>query len=79
VGKIFKPPLRRDAAEKAFAEALAPLSMLGAGVDIAVADDATRGTLATIRLTGDVDDAAVSQAEEIMAAYTMSHKIVRAR
>jgi len=77
VGKIFKPPLRRDAAEKAFAEALAPLAGPGIGIAVNVDDGAAQGTVARITLSG-ADEGAAAEAGKIMAAYTMRHEIVRA-
>jgi fatty-acyl-CoA synthase len=77
VGKIFKPPLRRSAAEKAFAEALAPLAGRGIGIAVSVDDGAAEGTVARITLSG-ADQGAIAEAAEIMAAYTMRHEIVRA-
>ncbi|NQV55164.1 MAG: acyl-CoA synthetase [Rhodospirillales bacterium] len=75
VGKIFKPPLRRDAAERAFTEALVAG---GITATVSVSDNSGRGTLATITLPAASDDAAEINAEEIMSAYTIAHEIVRA-
>jgi fatty-acyl-CoA synthase len=77
VGKIFKPPLRRDAAERAFTEALAGLAGRGIDIGVTVNDSGAQGTMATIELAG-ADDTALAEAVEVMAAYTMRHEIKRA-
>ena len=50
VGKVFKPRLRWDAAQRVFAALLAPLSDSGATISVQVAADGTHGTLATVTL-----------------------------
>ena len=49
VGKIFKPALRLDATQRAFAAALAPLHAEGMTAEVTVRNDATHGTLAVVR------------------------------
>lgn len=55
VGKVFKPQLRWDAAQKVFAQALAPLSAHGVKVAVAVGPHGTHGTLATVTLGSATD------------------------
>ena len=50
VGKIFKPALRLDAAQRAFDAALMPLRADGMRVQVTVSNDPTHGTLATVRV-----------------------------
>jgi fatty-acyl-CoA synthase len=50
VGKIFKPALRLEAAQRAFDAALAPLRAEGVKAEVTVRNDATYGTLAEVRL-----------------------------
>ena len=67
VGKIFKPPLRRDAAERAFTEALAALP-----ATVAVSDDPARGLVARVTLA---DAAKTADARAIMERYTIPFEI----
>ena len=52
VGKIFKPALRLEAAQRAFDAALMPLRADGVTAEVKVGNDPTHGTLATVRVTG---------------------------
>jgi fatty-acyl-CoA synthase len=52
VGKVFKPALRWDAAERAVRRMLAPLADDGCSVDVAVGSHAEHGTLVTVTLDG---------------------------
>jgi fatty-acyl-CoA synthase len=80
VGKIFKPSLRYEQAERALAAALAPLTEKGAGVEVAVGENRPYGALATITLTaGDGADRPALEREtaEIIGRFTMiNHQIV---
>jgi fatty-acyl-CoA synthase len=76
VGKIYKPPLRRDAARRAFEAALAPLVGNGVSVSVEVRDDPAMGTLAAVTLSGDGDRAALAEkAAEILGAFTLAHEV----
>jgi fatty-acyl-CoA synthase len=50
VGKVFKPALRWDAAQRVFTETLAPLVEQGVKLDVQVGADGTHGTLARIKV-----------------------------
>jgi fatty-acyl-CoA synthase len=50
VGKVFKPALRWDAAERAVRRMLAPIGDDGCSVDVAVQSHAEHGTLVTVTL-----------------------------
>jgi fatty-acyl-CoA synthase len=52
VGKIFKPALRLDAAQRAFDDALAPLKAEGLDVSVIVRNDPNYGTLAVVKIAG---------------------------
>jgi len=52
VGKIFKPALRLDAAQRAFDAALEAVRADGAKAEVIVRNDATHGTLAVVTITG---------------------------
>ena len=62
VGKVFKPQLRWDAAQRVFAALLAPLAQGAVDIAVRVGADGTHGTLATVTLAGK-GAAALSQAE----------------
>ena len=63
VGKIYKPPLRRDAAERAFTEALA-----GLPATVAVTDDPSKGLSAQVTLA---DRAKEKDVRAVMEKYTI--------
>jgi len=52
VGKIFKPALRLDAAQRAFEAALAPLKAEGIEATVTVRTDPNYGTVGVVRLGG---------------------------
>ena len=52
VGKVFKPQLRWDAAQRVFAATLAPLVAQGVPLSVAVGAHGTHGTLATVTVAG---------------------------
>ena len=62
VGKVFKPQLRWDAAQKVFTDTLAQLATEGVQVAVAVGAHGTHGTLATVTL-GAVSGGGMSEAE----------------
>jgi fatty-acyl-CoA synthase len=68
IGKIYKPPLRHDAAKRAFEAVLGDLA-----VDIAVADDDKTGTRAVVTLRDPKDR---EQVRDLMGRYTMASEII---
>jgi fatty-acyl-CoA synthase len=78
VGKPAKPQLRRDAAQRAFASALADAVDGAAKVNVTVQPDETAGTKAVITLTG-CDNDAKAEAEQrirnVMSAYPTAYAI----
>ena len=50
VGKVFKPALRFDAAERAVRRMLGPVAERGCRIDVSVAAHAEHGTLVTVGL-----------------------------
>ncbi|MEZ5741664.1 MAG: acyl-CoA synthetase [Burkholderiaceae bacterium] len=77
VGKVFKPELRRDAAQRVFAATLAPLSER-ATISVEVGSHGTHGSLATVS----VGDVAIERRDEIARAisslldpFVMPHRI----
>ena len=84
VGKVFKPQLRWDAAQKVFSETLAPLAQQGIHCTVSVGADGTHGTLATVHLksagSGHLDaatkDTAVKQVQALLNPFVIRHQIV---
>jgi fatty-acyl-CoA synthase len=78
VGKIFKPALRLEAAQRAFDAALAPLRAEGAKADVVVRNDATYGTLAEVRI-GDAGKLSKEEIEkrcaELLGGFQIRHAI----
>ena len=78
VGKILKPALRLDAAQRAFDAALAPLRAEGVTADVTVGHDATHGTLATVRVTAMPDaakDAIARRCTELLGGFQIRHVV----
>lgn len=78
VGKIFKPALRLDAAQRAFDAALAPLRAEGVNATVSVGNDATHGTLATITVTapGAVSkDVVAGRCNELLGGFQIRHVV----
>ena len=69
VGKIYKPPLRHDAARRAFAAAL---DSAGIAAEISVGDDPVSGARARVVL---VDSERAADAREIMGHYAVAYDI----
>lgn len=68
VGKIYKPPLRRDAAERAFIEALT-----GLPASVSVSDDPARGLKAHVVLA---DRAREPDVRAVMEKYTIPFEVM---
>jgi fatty-acyl-CoA synthase len=78
VGKIFKPTLRLDAAQRAFDAALAPLRAEGVAASVTVGNDATHGTLATVRVTAAGEaarDAIAKRCAELLGGFQIRHAV----
>ncbi|MEY2953206.1 MAG: hypothetical protein RLZZ401_1293 [Pseudomonadota bacterium] len=83
VGKVFKPQLRWDAAQRVFVRTLAPLAETlgaqGAALSVSVAADGTHGTLATVRVTGLAPaqrDAVQAQVHALLNPFVTRHAVV---
>jgi len=77
VGKIFKPSLRWDAAQRVFAGLLAPLATESSRtIEVAVAADDRHGALATVTVTGAADAALQSRIDEALAPFSLRHAVV---
>lgn len=78
VGKVFKPALRLDAAERAVRRLLAFLEDEGCRVDVSVAPHKELGTLIGVTLSGDPRDgreAAAAKAAAKLDPLTMKHTL----
>lgn len=78
VGKIFKPALRLDAAQRAFDAALTPLRAEAVAVEVTVGNDATHGTLATVRVTATgaaTKDAIATRCAELLGGFQIRHAV----
>ncbi len=79
VGKIFKPALRLDAAQRAFDAALAPLKAEGVSASVTVRNDPNYGTLAVVQIGGSAD--ATSRAAidkrcaELLGGFQIRHVV----
>ncbi|MBS0221341.1 MAG: acyl-CoA synthetase [Proteobacteria bacterium] len=78
VGKIFKPALRLDAAQRAFDAALAPLRAEGVKAEVTVRNDATYGTLAEVRVedaAGVSREAIEKRCAELLGGFQIRHAV----
>ncbi len=78
VGKIFKPALRLEAAQRAFDAALAPLKAEGVKAQVTVRNDATHGTLAEVRVedAGKLSsEAIVKRCAELLGGFQIRHVV----
>jgi len=75
VGKIFKPALRLDAAQRAFAAALVPLEAEGVKAEVTVRNDATHGTLAVVKASGVPREIAAKRCAELLGGFQIRHVV----
>lgn len=75
VGKIFKPALRLDAAQRAFDAALEPLRADGVTADVTVGNDPTHGTLATVRVDAPSSEAIVRRCADLLGGFQIRHTV----
>jgi len=78
VGKIFKPALRLQAAQRAFDLALVPLRNEGVAASVIVRDDSTYGTLASVRIEASKAadrDAVVRRCADLLGGFQLRHSV----
>ncbi|HXZ54269.1 MAG TPA: acyl-CoA synthetase, partial [Burkholderiales bacterium] len=78
VGKVFKPKLRWDAAERVFAEALATIANRGVDLSVTVGAHGTHGSLATVTVRGVPPagrETVEREVKERLAPFVMRHAI----
>jgi fatty-acyl-CoA synthase len=78
VGKVFKPTLRWDAAQRVFDGLLAPVRDAGVTAEVEVMPDQVHGSLARVRLKGapGTDHAAVERTvTELFGPFVIKHRV----
>ena len=78
VGKVFKPQLRWDAAQRVFTETLAPLSEQGATYAVTVGAHGTHGSLATVTVSGvpaTAREAVAKTIDKALDPFVIRHEI----
>jgi fatty-acyl-CoA synthase len=78
VGKVFKPQVRWDAAERVFTNALEPLATSGIQFEISVGAHETHGTLASVTIVGASESAhedITRQVHAVLAPFVIHHEV----
>jgi fatty-acyl-CoA synthase len=78
VGKVFKPQLRWDAAQRVFTQALQFLSDSAVRFEVWVGKDETHGTLARVTIVGATEsarDSVVEQVHAALAPFVIRHEV----
>jgi fatty-acyl-CoA synthase len=81
VGKVFKPQLRWDAAERVFTQVLAPLAERGIDFRVKVGAHGSHGSIATVTLAGlpaDQREVVAGEVHTLLAPFVMRHEVVQA-
>jgi fatty-acyl-CoA synthase len=79
VGKVFKPKLRWDAAQRVFTKILAPLADKGIGYEVRVGAHGSHGSIATVTIAGIPEDergSVGSQVDSLLAPFVMRHEVI---
>jgi fatty-acyl-CoA synthase len=82
VGKVFKPRLRWDAAQRVFAGVLAPLVERGINCQVEVGAHGSHGSIATVTIAQVPEQKREAIADEVhtlLAPFVMRHQIVYAQ
>ena len=78
VGKVFKPQLRWDAANRVFDSVLAPLRERGIDCKVKVGAHGSHGSIANVTLTGvpaDKREAVTGEVNALLAPFVMRHEV----
>jgi fatty-acyl-CoA synthase len=78
VGKIYKPALRLEAAQRAFDAAIAPLQGEGVRATVTVRNDPTYGMLAEVRIpdpAGASREAIAQRCSELLGGFQIRHAV----
>ncbi|HLZ04792.1 MAG TPA: acyl-CoA synthetase [Bradyrhizobium sp.] len=79
VGKVFKPQLRWDAAQRVFSGVLSPLLERGIDCKVKVGAHGSHGSVATVTLSGvgkDEREAVTNEVHTMLAPFVMRHEVV---
>jgi fatty-acyl-CoA synthase len=79
VGKVFKPALQWDAAQRSYEETLGALGPLVKSVKVKVGEDKVHGTNVEIKVqptTGVKNDEIESKIRDLLARYTLRYRVV---
>jgi fatty-acyl-CoA synthase len=80
VGKVFKPQLRWDAAQRVFTKVLTPLTERGIDCKVRVGAHGSHGSIATVTLAGlpaDQREAVAREVHALLAPFVMRHEVVQ--
>jgi fatty-acyl-CoA synthase len=78
VGKIYKPALRLEAAQRAFEAAITPLHGEGVTATVAVRNDPAYGMLAAVRITASAAasrEVIVQRCSELLGGFQIRHAV----
>jgi fatty-acyl-CoA synthase len=81
VGKVFKPQLRWDAAQRVFTKVLTPLTEKGIDCKVKVGAHGSHGSIATVTIAGVPEaerEAVANEAHTLLAPFVMRHEVVHA-
>ncbi|MBR0826786.1 acyl-CoA synthetase [Bradyrhizobium manausense] len=79
VGKVFKPQLRWDAAQRVFTNVLAPLTEKGIDCKVKVGAHGSHGSIATVTIAGvaaDKREAVTGEVQKLLGPFVMRHEVV---
>lgn len=79
VGKVFKPQLRWDAAQRVFAGVLSPLAENGIDCKVRVGAHGSHGSIATVTIAGvppEKREAVGNEVHKLLAPFVMRHEVV---
>jgi fatty-acyl-CoA synthase len=75
VGKIFKPALRMDAAEKVIRQEIANFESKGSNVDVEMENNPTHGLTARLKVSGGNKEEMEDEIHHKIGSYTFHHEI----
>jgi fatty-acyl-CoA synthase len=81
VGKVFKPQLRWDAAQRVFTQVLTPLTEKGIDCKVKVGAHGSHGSVATVTIAGVPEgerEAVANEVHALLAPFVMRHEVVHA-
>jgi fatty-acyl-CoA synthase len=81
VGKVFKPQLRWDAAQRVFTQVLTPLTEKGIDFKVKVSAHGSHGSIATVTIAGVPEgerEAVANEVHTLLAPFVMRHEVVHA-